>query len=86
MGVNGVHLAGFDFQPELSRVWCEPLGLDHGGPSHLSRQLDDILVGSLRDQIIARLALVSPLLHKEPRGRDKIYALHEPEVNCISKG
>ena len=52
----------------------------------LRRQIDDIPMGSLRDRIIARLALVSQLLHQEPRGRDKIYALHEPEVDCISKG
>jgi transposase, IS5 family len=52
----------------------------------LRRQIDDIPMGSLRDRIIARLALVSQLLHQEPKGRDKIYALHEPEVDCISKG
>jgi len=52
----------------------------------LRRQLDDIPEGGLRDRIIARLALVSQLLHQEPRGADKIYALHEPGVDCISKG
>ena len=52
----------------------------------LRRQLDDIPEGGLRDRIIARLALVSQLLHQQPRGGDKIYALHEPEVDCISKG
>lgn len=30
--------------------------------------------------------LVSRLLHQAPRGGDKIYALHEPDVDCISKG
>jgi IS5 family transposase len=30
--------------------------------------------------------LVSQLLHQQPKGSDKIYALHEPEVDCISKG
>jgi len=29
---------------------------------------------------------VSQLLHQQPKGADKIYALHEPEVDCISKG
>jgi IS5 family transposase len=52
----------------------------------LRRQLDDIPEGGLRDRIIARLALVSQLLHQQPKGADKIYALHEPEVDCISKG
>jgi IS5 family transposase len=52
----------------------------------LRRQLDDIPEGGLRDRIIARLALVSQLLHQPPKGADKIYALHEPEVDCISKG
>jgi IS5 family transposase len=52
----------------------------------LRRQLDDIPAGTLRDRITARLALVSQLLHQQPKGGDKIYALHEPEVDCISKG
>lgn len=26
------------------------------------------------------------LTHQQPKGADKIYALHEPEVDCISKG
>ena len=52
----------------------------------LRRHLDDMPVGALRDRVAARLALVSHLLHQAPRGGDKIYALHEPEVDCISKG
>ncbi|MCA3457044.1 MAG: IS5 family transposase, partial [Rhodobacter sp.] len=52
----------------------------------LRRHLADIPEGGLRDRIIARLALVSHLLHQPPKGADKIYALHEPEVDCISKG
>ena len=32
------------------------------------------------------IALVSQFLHQQPKGSDKIYALHEPEVDCISKG
>ena len=52
----------------------------------LRRQLQDIPEGGLRDRIIAKLALVSQLLHQAPKGADKIYALHEPEVDCISKG
>jgi IS5 family transposase len=52
----------------------------------LRRHLQDIPEGGLRDRIIAKLALVSQLLHQQPKGSDKIYALHEPEVDCISKG
>ena len=52
----------------------------------LRRQLEDIPEGNLRDRIIAKLALVSQLLHQQPKGGDKIYALHEPDVDCISKG
>lgn len=52
----------------------------------LRRHLDDIPESTLRDRIVAKLALVSRLLHQQPRGSDKIYALHEPEVDCISKG
>jgi IS5 family transposase len=52
----------------------------------LRRHLEDIPEGDLRDRIIAKLALVSQLLHQQPKGADKIYALHEPEVDCISKG
>ena len=52
----------------------------------LRRHLQDIPEGGLRDRIIAKLALVSQLLHQQPKGGDKIYALHEPEADCISKG
>jgi IS5 family transposase len=52
----------------------------------LRRHLQDIPEGSLQDRIIAKLALVSQLLHQAPKGVDKIYALHEPQVDCISKG
>jgi IS5 family transposase len=52
----------------------------------LRRQLDDITDTVLRERVIPKLALVSQLLHQQPRGADKIYALHEPEVDCISKG
>jgi len=52
----------------------------------LRRNLADIPTGPLRDRIAAKLALVSQLLHQQPRGSNKIYALHEPEGDCISKG
>jgi IS5 family transposase len=52
----------------------------------LRRHLGNLPAGALRDRVAARLALVSQLLHQAPKGSDKIYALHEPEVDCISKG
>ncbi len=48
--------------------------------------MQDIPEGALRDRIVGKLALVSQLLHQAPKGASKIYALHEPEVDCISKG
>ena len=38
------------------------------------------------DLNIAKLALVSQLLHQQPKGADKIFALHETEIDCISRG
>ncbi|MCW2302031.1 IS5 family transposase [Rhodovulum sulfidophilum] len=32
------------------------------------------------------LVPVSSLLHQEPRGSDKLYALHDPAADCISRG
>jgi IS5 family transposase len=32
------------------------------------------------------MALVTRLLRQTPKAPNKIYALHEPEVDCISKG
>ena len=52
----------------------------------LRRHVQDIPEGALRDRIVGKLALVSQLLHQAPKGANKIYALHEPEVDCISKG
>lgn len=52
----------------------------------LRRHLDDIPAGALRERVLDKLALVSHLLHQTPKGGDKIYALHEPDVDCISKG
>jgi IS5 family transposase len=36
--------------------------------------------------VLDKLVLVSHLLHQAAKGGEKIYALHEPEVDCISKG
>ena len=52
----------------------------------LPRHLDDLPAGALRERVLDKLAPVSHLLHQAPKGGDKIYALHAPEVDCISKG
>ena len=52
----------------------------------LRRQIDLIPPGTLRETVLDTLVLVSRLLHQAPRGGGKIYALHEPDVDCISKG
>ena len=49
------------------------------------RQLDAIPAGPLRERVLDMLVLVGRLLHQGPKTRGKIYALHEPEVDCISK-
>ncbi len=50
------------------------------------RKLGTVPQGQLRRRIEARMALVTRLLRQTPKSRNKIYALHEPEVDCIAKG
>jgi IS5 family transposase len=52
----------------------------------LRRQLEDIPAGPLRERVLDKLVLISRLLHQGSKSPGKIYALHEPEVDCISKG
>jgi IS5 family transposase len=52
----------------------------------IRRQLDEIPEGPLRERVLDKLVLVARLLHQRPKDPGKIYALHEPEVDCISKG
>ncbi|CAA9403962.1 MAG: Mobile element protein [uncultured Rubellimicrobium sp.] len=52
----------------------------------LRRQLSEIPEGSLRERVLDKLVLVSRLLRQSPKSGGKIYALHEPQVDCISKG
>ena len=52
----------------------------------IRRQFDDIPAGAYRERVLDMRALVSRLLHQTPKSRGKLYALHEPEVDCISKG
>ena len=52
----------------------------------LRGHLDDLPAGALRERVLDKLVLVSHLRHQQPKGGDKIYALHEPEVDCTSEG
>ena len=52
----------------------------------LRRQIDRIPAGAFRETVLDTLVLVSRLLHQPIKGGGKIYALHEPDVDCISKG
>ncbi|PIL14902.1 hypothetical protein P775_26075 [Puniceibacterium antarcticum] len=47
----------------------------------IRQRLDDIPAGTMRDNVAEMLARVSKLLHQAPKGRGKIYALHEPDVD-----
>jgi len=52
----------------------------------IGRKLGAIPEGGLRTRIEQRMALVTRLLRQMPKSAGKLYALHEPEVDCISKG
>lgn len=52
----------------------------------LGRKLGAVPDGRLRTRIEQRIALVTRLLRQTSKSAGKIYALHEPEVDCISKG
>jgi IS5 family transposase len=54
----------------------------------IQRQLGGIADDNLRQQVEVEIALVDRLLRQKPKDKDggKLYALYEPEVDCISKG
>jgi len=52
----------------------------------IRRRLDTIPGGVVRDGVAEMLARVSKLLHQAQKAEGKIYALHEPDVDCISRG
>ncbi|SDX76989.1 IS5 family transposase [Roseicitreum antarcticum] len=52
----------------------------------VERQLDQIPEGVLKARIVEIIALVNRLLAQEPKDKNKLYSLHEPAVDCISKG
>lgn len=52
----------------------------------LRRHLQEIPDSPLREKVLDALWLAGTLLEQGPKSRDKVYSLHEPEVDCISKG
>jgi transposase, IS5 family len=52
----------------------------------IQRQLGRVTDDSLRKRLEAEIVLVDRLLRQKPKDKGKLYALHEPEVDCISKG
>ncbi|MBP0447918.1 IS5 family transposase [Roseomonas sp. SSH11] len=52
----------------------------------IRRKLGAVPEGRLRRQMEERMVLVTRLLRQTPKSAGKLYALHEPEVDCISKG
>jgi transposase, IS5 family len=52
----------------------------------LGRRIGAVPDERLRARIEERMALVARLLRQTPRSTGKLYALHEPAVDCIAKG
>jgi len=52
----------------------------------IQRQLDAVADAALRKRIEDEIALTDRLLRQKPKDKRKLYALHEPAVDCISKG
>ncbi len=52
----------------------------------IERQLDKVPEGALRTRLVEMIALVNRLLARKLKDRKKLYSLHEPAVDCISKG
>jgi IS5 family transposase len=52
----------------------------------IRRQVDAVAEGPVRAKMLDRLDLVVRLLRQTPKSTGKLYALHEPDVDCISKG
>ena len=52
----------------------------------IERHLGKVPEGVLRARLVEMIALVNRLLAQKPKDRKKLYSLHEPAVDCISKG
>ena len=48
--------------------------------------LSGIPAGTLHEQICDAPVLTGRLLDQKPKGKNKTYSLHEPVVDCISRG
>jgi IS5 family transposase len=58
----------------VGRIWRE-----------LNRQ-KNLVVGAARQHLDGLLALTQRILTQKRQDKNKLYALHAPEVECISKG
>ena len=52
----------------------------------IERQLNKVAEGLLRQRLLDMIALVTRLLAQKPKDKKKLFSLHEPAVDCISKG
>jgi IS5 family transposase len=52
----------------------------------IERQLGRVPEGALKARLVEMVALVNRLLAQKPKDKGKLYSLHEPAVDCISKG
>jgi IS5 family transposase len=52
----------------------------------IERQLGKVPEGALRERLVEMIALANRLLAQKPKDKKKLYSLHEPAVDCISKG
>ncbi|MEP4389908.1 MAG: IS5 family transposase [Sulfitobacter pontiacus] len=52
----------------------------------IERQLDKVPEGALKARMVDMIALVNRLLAQKPKDKKKLYSLHEPAVDCLSKG
>ncbi|MGA9252753.1 MAG: IS5 family transposase [Roseobacter sp.] len=52
----------------------------------IERQLGKVPEGALKARLVEMIALATRLLALKPKDKGKLYSLHEPEVDCISKG
>jgi IS5 family transposase len=52
----------------------------------IERQLGKVPEGALKARLVEMISLVNRLLAQKPKDKKKLYSLHEPAVDCISKG
>ena len=52
----------------------------------IERQLGKVPEGAVKARLVEMIALATRLLAQKPKDKGKLYSLHEPAVDCISKG